>query len=244
MKALLLAGTAEARHLSDRIADRITLISSLAGVTDNPRDLKGQRRVGGFGGVDGLASFIASENVDLVIDATHPFAAQMSKHAAATVAKTGCALLQLVRAPWVPDPEWMMVPDLDAAATVLPSGARAFLATGRGSIPSFQSRSDVCFILRVMDDKPAEFPLAQGQFLVSQPPFTVAQERATLLEHKIDHMVTRNSGGRGGVEKLVAAMELGIQVVVAERPQLPDAARVTSVDAAVDWLEAGKWLAE
>lgn len=243
MTILLLAGTAEARDLSHRIADHTPLISSLAGATQSPKPLGGTTRTGGFGGADGLARFITQNQIRLIIDATHPFATQMSQNAAIAAALTGAALLQVQRPPWPAHPDWTLTPTLTAAADHLPAGATAFLATGRGSIPSFQHRTDVTFILRVMDASPGAFPLARGQFLVSQPPFTVAQERATLTRHNIDWLVTRNSGGTGGIEKLTAATELGINIIMTQRPAIPDAPRVPTVDAAITWLKGQGWLA-
>ena len=242
MTILLLAGTAEARKLSHRLSGRADLVSSLAGATDVPLALGGKLRMGGFGGVDGLQGFLRDNDVKLLIDATHPFAAQMSRHAHEAAENTGLPLLQILRPPWPEDPNWTMVSDLTAAADALATGTTAFLATGRGSVPNFQHRRDVDFVLRVIDDKPGQFPLARGRFLCSRPPFTVEQEIETLREHAIDVLVSRNAGGRGGTEKLDAAQSLGIPVIMAQLPELPCADRVETVDAAMDWLARHGWL--
>ena len=242
MTILLIAGTAEARRLSHQIAPQAKLISSLAGVTQSPAELGGTTRSGGFGGPDGLAAFITTHGVRLIIDATHPFAVQMSRNASIAAAKTGVDILQVLRPPWPNSPSWTRAPTLRAAAAALPAGARAFLATGRGSIADFQHRADVTFILRVMDEAPGPCPFVRGQFLVSQPPFTVAEEVQTLRQHRIDWLVTRNSGGQGGIEKLRAAAQLGINIIMTDRPELPAAARVETVDQAMIWLTEHAWL--
>lgn len=241
MTLLLLAGTREARELSLALSD-VPLISSLAGVTQRPAALAGTLRVGGFGGVSGLVAFLRSHAIRAVVDATHPFADQMSRHAFEACRRAQTPLLQVVRPPWAIDASWQSASDLDAAAGMLPPGAHVFLATGRMSLSAFAARSDVSFTVRVIDKKPDPFPLAQGRFLVSHPPFTVPQEIATLGNMKVDVLVSRNSGGTGGAEKLEAAKQLGIPVIMVERPDLPRAPRVETVAAARDHIKGAGWL--
>ena len=241
MTLLLLAGTAEARVLNQAISHRTDLVTSLAGVTDNPRALAGKVRRGGFGGADGLARFIDAHDIRAVIDATHPFAAQMSANAA-KAAEGRCPLLQLLRPEWPSAQNWQTASSLRAAADMLPRGARVFLATGRASLDNFAHRQDVTFICRVMDDRPGSFPIPGGKYLVSQPPFTIAQEVETLQAERVACLVSRNSGGDGGTEKLEACARLGIPVIMVERPDLPDAERAATVEEAVAWLEAKGWL--
>ncbi len=239
MKILLLAGTAEARALAEQLhSARIDVIASLAGMTQRPARLAGEMRVGGFGGIDGLKAYLARENITHIIDATHPFAAQMSRHAEAAARGAKLPLLQLMRPPWPEATHWTMVPDLDAAAAALTSGARVFLSTGRASLTHFEPRDDVEFLARVIDDLPDDFPLARGRFVVGKPPFAVEEEMALMRDEAVDVVVSRNSGGTGGVEKLIAAQRLGLEVVMVARPALLDVPRVQTVDEAVAWVAA------
>lgn len=241
MKILLLAGTREARELSFSL-EGVDLISSLAGVTQRPTELGGTLRVGGFGGAKGLMDFLSKEGVSHVIDGTHPFAVQMSRNAYEACAALGVPLLQVVRPEWGVDARWKAVADMKAAARKLNSSSRVFLATGRGSLPAFMERKDVWFLARVIDDLPGEFPLASGEFLVSKPPFSVEEEMETLRTNEIDTLVVRNSGGKGGYEKIEAAHQLGISIVMVSRPDFPIAHRVDSVTSALEFMEANGWL--
>lgn len=242
MRLLLLAGTREARELSFAL-DGIDLVSSLAGVTQRPAQLGGEMRVGGFGGVSGLVSYLRSENIDAVIDATHPFAAQMSHNAHEACELCKLPLLQLIRPSWDVRPNWRMVADLDSAAASLMSGSHVFLATGRSSLDHFKSRPDVEFTTRVIDDTSDPFPLAKGRFLPSKPPFSVEEELETLQDLGVASLVARNSGGTGGIEKVIAAERLGVEVVMVERPVLPETLRSASVEEALQMMEANGWLA-
>ena len=241
MKILLLAGTREARELSFAIEAQfpdVDLVSSLAGATQRPSKLAGKMRIGGFGGSSGLLAFLKEHDVTHVIDATHPFAVQMSQNAGLACARAGIELLRINRPPWEIDESWTVVSDLNAASLVLRSHERAFLATGRGSLAAFLKRLDVWFLVRVVDDTPEAFPLSQGEFLVSRPPFSVKEEMETLRAHRIDTLVTRNSGGSGGFEKIEAAMRLGLRVVMVDRPLLCEADEVETVRGALERVRA------
>lgn len=235
MTILLLAGTREARELSFALEGQ-PLVSSLAGATQRPARLGGDLRIGGFGGVAGLKAYLIANKISMVVDATHPFADQMSRNAALACGDTGVHLLQLVRPAWEVRPQWQMVPDLATAAQVLETGAHVFLATGRGSLDAFKKRKNVEFTARVIDDLPGRFPLRHGRFLVSHPPFSVADEIQTLHSLEVDTLVSRNSGGSGGVEKLEAAEQLGLRIVMVQRPDLPDVDRVSSVEDAIKYI--------
>lgn len=238
MKVLLLAGTAEARALSHALdtASNVTLISSLAGATERPARLGGRLRVGGFGGVSGLAEFLADQTIDLLVDATHPFAATMSKNARIAAAAAGVARLTVRRPPWKAAKRWQEVPSLAAAAAALAPETTVFLATGRGSLPAFQGRSDIDFIVRVMDALPQRCPLPRGRFLAAKPPFAVADEIRTLRDNRVDTLVTRNAGGSGGAEKLQAADALDLGVVLITRPPVEPGPRVTTAEEAMAWI--------
>lgn len=237
MKVLVLAGTAEARELSFALERAgIDLITSLAGATERPAPMAGASRVGGFGGAPGLAEFIKANDVSHLVDATHPFAAQMSRNAHEAAETAQIPLVQLVRPAWPEKPNWHMHDDLAAAASALPTGATVFLSTGRGSLAAFADRDDVTFIARVIDDLPGPFPLPKGRFQIGKPPFSVQEEVATLNDAKIDVLVSRNSGGTGGIEKILAAEHLGLKIFMVKRPSMPQGNRVETVDDALAWL--------
>ncbi|WP_306205054.1 cobalt-precorrin-6A reductase [Actinoplanes sp. RD1] len=233
-RVLLLSGTTEGR----RLAGRTPVISSLAGRTRSPLLPPGEVRIGGFGGVEGLIGYLRSARIDAVIDATHPFAAAMTSHAAAACAATGVPLLILRRPGWTPVPgdRWHRVPSLPAAAALLPSlGERVFLTTGRQSIAAFAGVPGCWFLSRSVE--PPEPPMpSRLEVLLDRGPFTPESEHAVLTSHAIDVLVTKDSGGSAA--KLDAARALGIPVVVVDRPPLPGGIPVVpSVDAALTWLD-------
>ncbi|MFJ4093391.1 cobalt-precorrin-6A reductase [Kitasatospora sp. NPDC089913] len=222
---LILGGTTEARALAAALDGRtgLRVTSSLAGRVARPRLPAGEVRIGGFGGADGLAAWLRAERVDAVVDATHPFAAVMSGNAAAAAAATGVPLLALRRPGWaaVPGDDWHRVPSLDAAAALLPAlGRRVLLTSGRQGIAAFAHLNGLHFVARSVD--PPEPPLpAALDVLLDRGPFTLDGERAVLREHRIDVVVTKDSGGAATAPKLTAARELGLPVVVVDRPPLP-----------------------
>lgn len=238
---LILGGTTEGRSLAAVLAgDRhLRVTSSLAGRVAQPRLPVGEVRIGGFGGPDGLAAWLRAERVAAVVDATHPFAAGMSRNAALAAAATGVPLLALRRPGWSPadGDRWHPVPSLAAAAEALPAlGRRVFLTTGRQGIGTFAHLDGLHFVARSVD--PPEPPSPPSlEVLLDRGPFTLDGERALLREHRIDVLVTKDSGGAATAPKLTAARELGLPVVVVERPPLPDGVPVApDVPGAVRWL--------
>lgn len=233
LKVLLLAGTKEARDLADLLKEdgRLAVTSSLAGVTNDPAPLGLPTRSGGFGGVDGLIDYLRAEKIEALIDATHPFAAQMTRHAAEACAATGTAMLRLQRQQWQPlsDDNWQMVADPAAAAAALKPGARAFLAIGRKELSAFAHRDDVHYLMRMIDPPQAEPEVATpdqiiptGDIVYGQPSAKVEVEEQLLRDHAITVVVAKNSGGKAGAAKLAAARRLGLPVVMIERPTPPD----------------------
>ncbi|MEE1787341.1 cobalt-precorrin-6A reductase [Streptomyces sp. SP17BM10] len=240
---LILGGTTEGRALAGELAGHpdLRVTSSLAGRVARPRLPAGEVRVGGFGGPDGLAAWLRAERVAAVVDATHPFAAGMSRNAAVAAAATGVPLLALRRPGWSPvdGDRWHPVPSLAAAAEALPAlGRRVFLTTGRQGIATFAHLDGLHFTARSVD--PPEPPLPSSlDILLDRGPFTLEGERELLREHRIDVLVTKDSGGAATAPKLTAARELGLPVVVVERPPLPDGVPVApDVPGAVRWLAA------
>ncbi|WP_433462245.1 cobalt-precorrin-6A reductase [Spirillospora sp. CA-128828] len=237
-RVLILGGTAEARALAARLTD-VHVVSSLAGRVSDPRLPVGEVHIGGFGGAGGLATWLREHRIDRLVDATHPFAERMSASAARASDLAGVPLLALRRPGW--DEEdgdtWQRVSSLAAAAGALPDGARVFLTTGRRSIPLFAARTDAWFLARSVD--PPEPPVPSNvHVLLARGPYTLDGERALIREHRLDVLVTKDSGGAMTRAKLTAAREAGIPVVMVERPRLPDGVRTTDdVGAAAAWAQ-------
>jgi precorrin-6A/cobalt-precorrin-6A reductase len=244
LRLLILGGTSEAALLAaaarDRFADSVRIETSLAGRLPAHHRLPGEVRRGGFGGAGGLAAYLRQRAVDAVIDATHPFAATISGHAAEACADTGVARLLLVRPPWTPEAgdRWCEVSSAADAAAVLPLVARrAFLTTGPGSLAAFADVSEVWFLVRLFEPPPSPLALGPHGVVVARPPFTVADEVALMDVHGIEAVVSKQSGGPTAA-KLAAARRLGLPVVMIARPEKPAGERVDSVAAALAWLAA------
>ncbi|POM26665.1 Precorrin-6A reductase [Actinomadura rubteroloni] len=237
-KVLVLGGTGEARTLADLLAglDGYTAISSLAGVTERPVLPAGDVRIGGFGGADGLTAWLRAERVDAVIDATHPFARVMTDAAVTAAREVGVPLVVLRRPGWTegPDDRWIRVPSLTAAAANLP-GSRVFLTTGRKDLAPFAADDRRWFLIRSVDEPSPPLP-ERHRVVLARGPFTVDEELALMREHRIDTLVTKDSGSPMTEAKLAAARALGVPVVMVDRPPLPDVARVATVDEALAWL--------
>ncbi|MFF6813367.1 cobalt-precorrin-6A reductase [Streptomyces sp. NPDC012403] len=223
---LVLGGTTEARalaaELSARPGTRVT--TSLAGRVTRPGAVAGELRVGGFGGAEGLADWLREQRVDAVVDATHPFAETITANAARAAAATGLPLVVLRRPGWQPGPgdHWHPVPSLAAAAGLLPRlGHRILLTTGRLGLAAFAHLTEPHFVVRSVE--PPEPPMPpHTHVLLARGPFTVAGETALLREHRVDVLVTKDSGGAATAAKLTAARDLALPVVVVRRPPLPD----------------------
>lgn len=243
MKVLLLGGTTESRALAELLeADtRIDVVTSLAGRVRRPTVPGGAWRLGGFGGAEGLAEWIEVNGVDVVVDATHPFASVISANARAAATATDVPLVQLVRPPWQPDTadDWVAAASMTEAAVIVESTAqRAFLTIGRQGVDAFAHIERTWFLVRSID--PPEVPMPPNhRSLLARGPFDVDDEIALLRDHRIDVVVSKNSGGAMTEAKIIAARDLGVTVVMIERPQLPLGDVVTeSPKAVVDWLRS------
>ncbi|TPQ26802.1 cobalt-precorrin-6A reductase [Bradyrhizobium guangdongense] len=239
MRALILGGTRDANLLADAIARaEIDAVYSYGGRTRAPADQPLPTRIGGFGGPDGLANYIRATGITHVVDATHPFAAEMSRNAVVACTETKTPLLALERAPWVrtSGDKWIDVADIDAAVAALPEAkARVFLAVGRQHIAPFGKRPQHAYTLRFVD--PPEGPLPfEADVIVSRGPFTYEAELEMMRRRGIAWIVARNSGGDGARAKIDAARTLGLPVILLSRPKLPERLRVERVDEVMHWL--------
>jgi precorrin-6A/cobalt-precorrin-6A reductase len=238
-RVLVLGGTGEARELAARLAGRpgLEVVSSLAGRTRDPRRPPGRTRVGGFGGPDGLAGWLAAEGIGAVVDATHPFATAMTEAAVTATARLGVPLLVLRRPGWTAGPgdDWRRVPSLAAAAANLP-GRRVLLTVGRGEVRAFAADQDRWFLIRSVEAPEPPLP-PRAQVVTARGPFEVADELVLMRGHGIDVVVTRDSGGAQTSAKLAAARQLGLPAVMVDRPPAPAAPTVATVTDAVAWLE-------
>lgn len=239
MRALVLGGTADASLLAAEIARAgIDAVYSYGGRTRAPADQPLPTRIGGFGGAGGLVDYIRSEGITHVIDATHPFATEMSRHAIEACATTGTPLIALERAPWMKASGdiWIEVGDVSAAVAALPEApANVFLAIGRQHIAPFAARPQHAYTLRFVDPPEAPLPFA-ADVMVSRGPFTLDGELEMVRMRGIAWIVARNSGGDGARAKIDAARMLGLPVIMISRPQLPDRLRVESVAEVMQWL--------
>ncbi|SDT32977.1 cobalt-precorrin-6A reductase [Microlunatus soli] len=240
MTILILGGTAEARSLAAELtgAGR-PVISSLAGRVGNPRLPTGPVRIGGFGGTAGLIDYLLATKISVVVDATHPFAAQMSDHAAQASRRTGIPLFRLVRPGWSDHPvaaNWDWVPDLATAAEHGTGSRRPFITTGRQSLPAFGSWADRDALIRLVDVPTSPLP-ARWTVLRSRGPYDHDHERTIFEQHRPDLLVTKDSGGDHTVAKVEVAAELGVDVLIVARPPIPeDVATVDSVPRMIDLL--------
>jgi len=216
----------------------IDAVYSYGGRTRAPADQPLPTRIGGFGGVSGLADYIRGERITHVIDATHPFAAEMSRHAVQACAQTGTPLIALERAPWTkaPGDTWIEVADVTAALAALPeTPAKMFLAIGRQHIAPFASKPQHTYTLRFVDPPEAPLPFA-ADVIVSRGPFTFDGELEMMRTRGIAWIVARNSGGDGARAKIDAARMLGLPVIMIARPKLPERLPVESVAEIMQWL--------
>ncbi|MGR3565513.1 MAG: cobalt-precorrin-6A reductase [Heliomarina sp.] len=236
---LILGGTSEASALAKAVSEAgIEGVFSYAGRVEQPRPQPLPIRTGGFGGVDGLANWLRENAVSHVIDATHPFAAQMSRNAIAACQQVNIPLIALTRAPWVAQAGdcWQHVPDITAAVRAL-EGARqrVMLAIGRMYLESFAPLRQHFYLLRLVD-VPGALPFPEYAVEVSRGPFTLDGDRALMERHAIDFVVSKNAGGSAARAKIDAARELGIPVLMIDRPALPDRHETHEVQDVMRWL--------
>lgn len=239
MRLLLLGGTSEARALAARLHPDVEVVSSLAGRVPNPALPVGAVRIGGFGGADGLAAWLAEERIDAVVDATHPFAARITANAALACSRLDVPHVVLARPAWPHGRAIVVGTDVQAAEVVAQqSYSRVFLTTGRSGTAAFAA-SNAWFLIRAVTPPAGELLPARHRLLLSRGPYGFDDELRLLRDHDIDALVTKNSGGDMTRAKLDAADALGIAVVMVDRPTLPSGvATVHTVDDAAGWVRA------
>ena len=238
-RLLILGGSSEATALLQLASSipHLDIILSLAGRTAHPVIPAFNTRLGGFGGVEGLITYLKEQSIDLVVDATHPFAAQISENAAQATRLLGIPHLLLERPPWEKQESdrWLEVSSHEAAAALLPNlSTRVFLTIGRLELGKYAHLQDICFLMRMID--PPNPPLPPGEILLDRGPFSLETERLLLNQYHIGALVSKNSGGAATYGKIIAARELGIPVVMIERPAIPAVIRVSEVETAIAWL--------
>jgi precorrin-6A/cobalt-precorrin-6A reductase len=248
LRVLILGGTTDANQLAAAIArdPRLDPILSYAGRTENPKRPPIAWRIGGFGGIDGLVDYLRSEKIARVVDATHPFAAQMSTHAITACAAAAVPLLALERAPWkrMPGDRWIEVDNFAAAADALGAAPRrVFLGIGRTQLAPFANHPQHFYLVRLVDPPRAPLPL-DAQVIVARGPFELAGDRALLTDYHIDMAVARDAGGDSASAKIEAARELGLPVVMVRRPFIPARQKVETVAEVLRWLGHDKTPAE
>jgi precorrin-6A/cobalt-precorrin-6A reductase len=241
MTTVILGGTAEARQLAaDLVADGIDVVSSLAGRVRHPRLPAGRVRIGGFGGADGLATYLRDQQASALVDATHPFAATITTNALGATRRTGIPLVRLERLSWSDHPHassWTWVADAAAARAAAESARRPFLTTGRQSLNDFAAWADRHVLVRLVDPPASSLP-QRWTVITSRGPYSYAGERRLLDEYAVGVLLAKDSGGTHTVAKLDAADDLDIPVVIIARPDQPPVPLVTTVAEAMAWCRS------
>lgn len=238
MTILILSGTGEGREIAATLHQNgVSLIASLAGATRNPRNQAVPTRIGGFGGASGFETYLKEHEITAVLDATHPFAHDISQRSHRVCVALNIPYCLFARPAWVATEQdlWTsLVDETEAAAHIKPSST-VFLATGRKTLNKFENLSNCYLICRQIDPPDGPFPFPNGEFLIGRPPFSVADEIALFRKLVVDWLIVKNAGGTASFSKLEAARELGLHVGMIERPDMPDARTVTTVKHAIEW---------
>lgn len=238
MRILILGGTGEARRLAERLVDLgHDVTTSLAGRTSAPTLPPGEVRIGPLGGVGGLAALLRERRYHRLVVATHPFAKRISAGAVEAAALAGVRLVRYMRPGWSEGGEtWTRVDTLSAAAAALPAGAVVLVTTGHHGLGTLLRRVDCRFLVRLIE-RPASTLPEHASLILGRPPHSVEAERALMADHGVTHLVAKDSGGIQTRAKLDAARELGVQVILIERPRHLPAVEATSLEAVVAALD-------
>jgi precorrin-6A/cobalt-precorrin-6A reductase len=241
MRVLILGGTSEARTLAAHVAEwpDVDAVLSLAGRTRQPQTQPIATRIGGFGGIGGLCAYLRAHQIERVIDATHPFAAQMSRHAAAACQRLDIPLLILTRAPWQKGPgdDWTEAANLDAAVRALgDTPRRVFLTIGRLGLAAFAGAPQHFYLIRAIDPPKEIGALPRHELILARGPFAVEDEESVMGGAAIDVLVTKNSGGPATYAKMIAAQRLSLPAIVIAPPPPPKAPVVHDIEEALRFL--------
>ncbi|WFP60232.1 cobalt-precorrin-6A reductase [Mesorhizobium sp. WSM4904] len=241
-RILILGGTTEARQLAGKLARRedFSITLSLAGRTESPVPQGVPVRTGGFGGAEGLAGYLREEHIDLLIDATHPYAARISANAAEAARQTGLPILALRRPGWEPvaGDRWTLVDSVTEAASALGTvPRRVFLAIGRQEAGAFETAQQHRYLIRSVDPVEPRLAVPDALYLLARGPFVEANERTLFERYGIDAVVSKNSGGDATYGKIAAARALGIEVIMVRRPPLPDVASAETVNQLAEMVD-------
>ena len=243
MRVLILGGTQEAFQLAEHLAalGNVDFISSLAGRTREPRMPKGQVRTGGFGGAEGLSRYLRDERITHLVNATHPFAAQISANAVTAADAAGIPMLRLLRPAWTArrDDRWVAARDAaEAAELCRREGGRIFLTLGSGELDAFAEIRNAHFLVRMVD-APERLPLRDCHVITARGPFSLQEEMRLLAQHHIGLIVAKNSGGDATYAKIEAARRTGLPVIMIERPAIaldPRSPAVAHVEDVMAWV--------
>ena len=237
---LILGGTTEATRLARAVSEAgLKAVVSLAGRVERPARQPLPLRIGGFGGIDGLSRYLTDNSVTHLVDATHPFAAQMSRNAIAAAARVNVPVAALTRPAWAPQPgdDWQHVDSIEGAVGALDRpAARVMLAVGRMHLEAFAPNPQHFYLLRLVDPPAQKLPFPQAEVVVSRGPFTEEDDRRLMQKHGIDLVVSKNSGGTGAYAKIAAARSLGLPVLMIGRPDLPERRELVSPQQVLDWV--------
>jgi precorrin-6A/cobalt-precorrin-6A reductase len=240
MKILILGGTAEARQLANRLVGLgQDVITSLAGRTQDPILPAGGLRMGKFGGIPGLAAYLRVAGIERLVDATHPYAGQISINAVAAAHAAGVKLVRYMRPAWEQQigDDWLTVETAAEAAAALPANADVLLTTGHTGLEHFLERDDCQFVVRTIEAPAMDLP-RHARLLQTRPPYNLIDEMALMEREGITHLVTKNSGGGQTAAKLEAARKRGVKVFMIARPAYGPALEVDSVEGAIEALDA------
>ncbi|MEJ6389249.1 cobalt-precorrin-6A reductase [Gymnodinialimonas ulvae] len=237
---LILGGTTEATALARAVAEAgLAGTVSFAGRVERPVRQPLPQRVGGFGGTDGLATYLRDHKITHLVDATHPFAAQMSFNAVAAATAAQVPLVALTRPPWRAQAgdDWTHVPDIGAAVAALDRApCNVMLAVGRMHLADFAPNPQHRYLLRLVDPPKTALPLPLTETVVDRGPFSEAADTALMQAHNIDLIVSKNSGGTGAYAKLAAARSLRLPVLMIDRPAQPERSELATPADILNWV--------
>ena len=222
-KVLILGGTTEGVQVANKLSEdqSLILITSLAGRTQSPNKVRGLLRTGGFGGIEGLVRYLDTENISAVLDATHPFATQMTRNALSACARAQVPFARFAREPWTAQvgDDWQNVENITCAIRAIPSGSRAFVTTGRLKLEPYFARDDIWILARVIDPPVFQVERSRGTIISKRGPFRTEEEVQLMVSNKIDLVVSKNSGGKSSYGKILAARRLGLKVIMVRQPE-------------------------